>query len=153
MDIYPNWDVATLEDLFEVSKEALSCFALAMDDAVDTSIWASLQELVCLITCDKQNRVSRGGRPRLHIRKEQLDFLVEQGFMSDTSVILGCSRNNIRRRMKEYKISKTCLVIVTSLMQNLITWHPNLFPTVVRTLSVIEWDPMVLESNDKGSRS
>ena len=36
-----SW-ISTLEDLFEVSEEALSCFILAMDDAVDTSIWASL---------------------------------------------------------------------------------------------------------------
>ena len=73
-----SW-ISTLEDLFEVSEEALSCFILAMDDAVDTSIWASLQELVCLMIFDKENRVSRSVRPRLHIKKELLDFLVEQG--------------------------------------------------------------------------
>ena len=106
MDMYPDCNADTLDDLLEVSEGALSLFASAIDDAADTSVWASLQELVRLMILDKESKISRGGRPRLHIEKEQLDFLLEQGFtISDTSVILGCSRKTIERRMMEYGIS------------------------------------------------
>ena len=110
LDMYPDCNNDTLEDLLEISEGALSCFALAIDDTVETSIWASLQELVHLMTLDKESTIlNSGGRPRLPIEKEQLDFLLEQGFTrSDISALLGCSRKTIERRMNEYGILRKC---------------------------------------------
>ena len=63
--MYLDCSNETLEDLLEILEGALSCFALAIDDAVETRIWASLQELVHLMTLDKESTIlNSGGRPR-----------------------------------------------------------------------------------------
>ena len=132
MDMYPDCNADTLDDLLEVSEVALSLFASAIDDAADTSVWASLQELVRLMILDKESKISRGGRPRLHIEKEQLDFLMEQGFtISDTSACdIRLFTKTIERRMKEYgilshKFSDIDDAELDDMVRGIITLFPN----------------------------
>lgn len=49
---------------------------------------------------------SFGGRPRISREKDQLEFLIEQGFrINDIGNMFSCSRRTVERRMNAYCIS------------------------------------------------
>ena len=112
MDVYPSCEESTLEDVLELIENDLNVFILAVDDAVTTPVFSSLRLLVQLMTEDRDGRhFSLGGRPRVSLEKDQLEFLIEQGFrVSDISNMFNCSRRTVERLMSmEYLLTDIAL--------------------------------------------
>ena len=105
--VYVGCDEDTMEDLLYLLEQLLQYY-IFVADPVDADLFYALRSLVAAVVADRENRmVRRRGRPLLLIEREQLQYLIEQGFkINDISDMFGCCRRTIERRMKMYNIER-----------------------------------------------
>lgn len=100
-------DIEMIEDVLELVEHALQCLSmLAMEDETVNDLYFAVRDLLEAIINDKEKRypiTSPRGQPAKDIMKDQLSFLIDQGFkITDISLLFDCSRKTIERRMKDY---------------------------------------------------
>lgn len=95
----------TVAEILEVAERLLQLYFLLYDED-ESELYFSFKSLVCAIKEDRQMRTIGRGRPRVEIEKEQLLYLVEEGFkVKDISLMFGCCRRTVERIMHQYNIS------------------------------------------------
>jgi hypothetical protein len=114
LEVYQTCDESTRDYLLELSEIALYFFVLVISNAVTTPAFSSLRLLVQLMTQDTESRgLRKGGRPRVPLGKNQLEYLIEQGFrINDISNMFTCSRKTVERRINEYGLSSVRYTIM-----------------------------------------
>ena len=95
------------DDLCELGQHALQ-FLVVLESShplVREAVEA-VRTVLCLISESRDEVVEvRRGRPPIHIEREQLCFLIEEGFrINDIAAIFSCSRRTIERRLGEFQL-------------------------------------------------
>ena len=105
--VYVGCDNDTLEDILYLLEQVLQYYILVADQ-IDEDLLFALRDLIAAVVANKESRTIRSrGRPQIIIEKEQLLYLVDQGFkINDISNLFGCCRRTIERKMKMYGISQ-----------------------------------------------
>ena len=96
--VTPGSDEETREDLVGLAEQLLQ-YLIVVDSTCDSDLFGAVRRLVVAMT-EQQERRGRG-RPEVAIHKDQLQYLVEQGFrVKDISEMFMCCRRTIERKMK-----------------------------------------------------
>ena len=98
----------TKECLLEMLEMSINYLDLVSNDEAVT-LRCTLWEILVILSNKQENREQRRGRPKIVIARDRLLFLRDCGFkMNDISVIFGCSRRTVERRLLEYDIPRQC---------------------------------------------
>lgn len=98
-------DVEMIDDVLDLLEQVLQCLnVLSMEDDTVNGLYLAVRDLSVAIISDKEKRFPiKKGRPTKGIMKDQLSFLIDQGFkITDISLLFDCSRRTIERRIKDY---------------------------------------------------
>ena len=132
--VYVGCDEDTLEDIiYMYLLEQVLQYYILVADPIDEDILLALRDLLATVLANKESRTMRNrGRPQIMIEKEKLSFLIEQGFkINDISVIFGCCRRTIERRMQMYGISQYSGSQISDLeLDNAVHQITALFPRI-----------------------
>ena len=128
-DVYVSCDEEVLDDLIELMEKILE-FCLLIDDGNGSALFQSVRDLVAALISDRESRLRKRGRPEISISLEQLQYLIEQGFSArDISVMFGCSKRTVLRRVKKYNISlRNYSSITDSELDSIVSEITSLFP-------------------------
>lgn len=102
--VYPGSDEETREDLAGLAEQLLQ-YLIVVDSrpTCDSDLFSAVRRLVVAMT--EQLECRGRGRPKVAIHKDQLQYLVEQGFrVKDISEMFMCCTRTIERKMKKYNI-------------------------------------------------
>ena len=127
-------DIEMIDDILELVEQVLRCLSVLVeeDDTVN-DMYLAVRDLLEAINEDKEKRypvTSPRGRPSKDIMKDQLSFLIEQGFkISDISLLFDCSRRTIERRIKDYGlVLRNYSSLSDSELDDLVVEITSLFP-------------------------
>ena len=125
-------DAEMIDDVLDLVEQVLQCLnVLAMQNNSANDLYLAVRDLSAAITSDKERRrqITRG-RPMKDIMKDQLSFLIEQGFkISDISLLFGCSRRTIERRIKNYGLNvRNYSPLSDSQLDDMVLEIASLFP-------------------------
>lgn len=116
-------------------------YAVNLEEFVPDSLASDFQDMLSAVITilrllgeeqDIRMREQRKGRPLVKVEEGQLRFLVENSFTIDEiSLILGCSKRTVERRMQTYRLSTRAYTDVTdvqldSIVRNVCSSHPSL---------------------------
>ena len=127
--VYSECDEDTRKDLFELAEQVLQ-YLVILGDVTDSDLFAAVRDLVAIMAEDEDvAMVRRRGRPDVCIDKDQLQYLIEQGFkIKDISDMFKCSRRTIERKMKYNIVFRNYAPLSDPELETIVHEITSLFP-------------------------